>query len=153
MNELYHHGVLGMHWGIRRWQNPDGTLTNAGRARFKKVNRSGSLKRKNRSKALKILKKQRSKETLKKKKAYLGYRLHGKKEGIVKDKLQSRYDKSTNKLMDLNTKISDIKNYNIKAGRDYIVATQSVKLPYIAITPLGGRFKLATIGKDYLIMK
>lgn len=33
MNELYHHGILGMRWGIRRFQNKDGSLTAAGRAR------------------------------------------------------------------------------------------------------------------------
>lgn len=33
-NEMYHHGILGMHWGIRRYQNPDGTLTEAGRRRL-----------------------------------------------------------------------------------------------------------------------
>lgn len=31
MNELYHHGIKGMHWGVRRYQNPDGTLTAAGK--------------------------------------------------------------------------------------------------------------------------
>lgn len=32
--ELKHHGVLGMHWGVRRYQNYDGTLTEAGRKRY-----------------------------------------------------------------------------------------------------------------------
>ncbi len=35
-SELYHHGVKGMHWGIRRYQNPDGTLTMAGRLHYAK---------------------------------------------------------------------------------------------------------------------
>ena len=32
--ELYHHGVKGQRWGIRRYQNADGSLTNAGRERY-----------------------------------------------------------------------------------------------------------------------
>ena len=33
-NELYHHGIKGQRWGVRRYQNPDGTLTAAGKTRY-----------------------------------------------------------------------------------------------------------------------
>lgn len=38
-NELYHHGIKGQKWGKRRFQNPDGTLTKEGKARYKAYNK------------------------------------------------------------------------------------------------------------------
>ena len=53
-NELYHHGVKGQKWGVRRFQNKDGSLTLAGKNRRgnatspndkEKINRKNALKK------------------------------------------------------------------------------------------------------------
>lgn len=36
-NYLSHHGILGQKWGVRRYQNKDGSLTAAGRRHLKRV--------------------------------------------------------------------------------------------------------------------
>lgn len=44
-NELYHYGILGMKWGIRRYQNPDGSLTSKGKEHYGEGSHVGSAKR------------------------------------------------------------------------------------------------------------
>lgn len=54
-NELYHHGIKGMRWGVRKYQNSDGSLTAAGRKRYAKLKqREGKAKAKAKRKAAKV---------------------------------------------------------------------------------------------------
>lgn len=72
-DELYHYGILGMRWGVRRYQKKDGTLTNSGKKRYdKEMERLKTeekiIKNKNRtqSKLKKLEAKRKSVEELKK---------------------------------------------------------------------------------------
>lgn len=40
MDELQHHGIKGQKWGVRRFQNPDGSYTAAGRQRAQQQKKS-----------------------------------------------------------------------------------------------------------------
>lgn len=43
-SELYHHGIKGQRWGIRHYQNADGSLTEAGKNRYAKKERRDKVK-------------------------------------------------------------------------------------------------------------
>lgn len=43
-NYIYHHGIKGQKWGVRRYQNPDGTLTPAGKKRISKEYKKVSMR-------------------------------------------------------------------------------------------------------------
>ena len=45
-NQLYHHGILGQKWGVRRYQNKDGSLTAAGKKRVSSGKKVSGFKRK-----------------------------------------------------------------------------------------------------------
>lgn len=45
-DELYHYGKKGMKWGVRRYQNKDGSLTPAGKQRYARDIRENNAKKK-----------------------------------------------------------------------------------------------------------
>ncbi len=57
-NELAHYGILGQKWGIRRYQNPDGSLTPEGLERYRKAGielTDATYASKNYKKAIKVM--------------------------------------------------------------------------------------------------
>ena len=59
-DELKHWGILGMHWGVRRYQNEDGTLTPEGRERYG-VGTSKEIEKLSYSKDYEVLKRKKDK--------------------------------------------------------------------------------------------
>lgn len=116
-DELYHYGVLGMHWGVRRYQNKDGSLTDDGRKRFYKVRTNESLKNRDTLAARNLFKKD---------KKY--YESFGE---------SWRYGNALNYFVisELERKISEIDSGKIKAGTDFVVSREGV-----ALTKLLGKY-------------
>ena len=145
-DELYHHGILGMKWGVRRYQNADGTLTPKGKARYMKVESSEHLQKSETKKARKILNthvnmdpryalsySNMSKKSQAKAKRYMeGSDKYNKymKKAEKNARLAKEHAKNATKALG---KIRDIDSGKLKAGRDFIVQTDM----NIRITNLG----------------
>lgn len=112
---LYHHGILGMKWGIRRYQNKDGSLTAAGKQR----NKIKSIRDKGNAKAESIRKEGKAKVQIEKAKAKAQAKID-KEEAKVQAKLkkvkgsQDNFGKKLSEMSDdeIKAKISRIKLEN-----------------------------------------
>ena len=105
-NELAHYGIKGMHWGVRRFQNPDGTLTEAGRRHYQKQDdrwvkrKADSIEERAYKKSQREMKKV-SKKLDKKYKIKNDYERHGRK-------YMNEYNQNLAKVM--NTKVDKLRS-------------------------------------------
>lgn len=101
--ELYHHGILGMHWGIRRYQNKDGTLTSAGKKRYASTSIRGAIARYENEKIRKSFDKWKEQTALKEKavnagKAYNEAKNSGQTDKDTLKSMKKDYKKSLRKV-------------------------------------------------------
>jgi len=131
---LEHHGILGMKWGVRRFQNADGTLTAKGKARMNDVANSKLKSKVNTSlarqtykynaKATGDMSTSKARDSVKLEKKASKYAKGSAKynELMAKSKDAAKRAKEFAKLSDEATKkVRDIDEGKLKAGRDFIV--------------------------------
>lgn len=140
-NTLSHHGIVGQKWGIRKYQNEDGSLTAAGRERY------GVSKRRER-KANKIEAKINKK--LAKSKAYDDKVLRGReKTRAIKNE---RYDRKIDKIKSTTNDELAIKKLEYKKKRynsDFDRTTKAIKKGQKAYNDTLKNYKDAKIDQLY----
>ena len=144
-DEIYHHGIPGQRWGVRRYQNEDGSLTAAGRRRFNKV----ASKEKESERVKKDTLYTLSKDLKRTDKRY--ERASAKYEKTNNEKYQIKAKNYISRSKDLKKKISNIESDKWKAGEDYCTINKSMKIPYAYVGLTGPKVKIAHIPKHKIL--
>ena len=128
---LAHHGILGKKWGIRQYQNEDGTLTEAGKARAKKVESSNRFSKRDTKNAKKAIR-----ESIKSNSVYADFNINkaAKAKSVGDDDGAQKYTSKAelyalnaarfiDSNKELSKKLSEISDGTLKVGRDFFIQT------------------------------
>ena len=131
---IEHHGILGQKWGIRRFQNPDGSLTAKGKARMNEVSASKLMSKIDTNNAKTVYKQNvinanaaaasnaRKSVKLEKKANKFAKGTEEHKRLLAESQEAARKSKEFSKMSDLAAmKLRALDEGTIKAGRDFIV--------------------------------
>ena len=174
-DELCHYGIRGMRWGIRRYQNPDGTLTEAGRKRVSKLRDSNSRLTGKRDKLTKRMEFQTRKyansiskanqkaaelrvkeyglfttKTRADKLEYKASKLEARaaQKAMRIDRTKARIAKIDALVSKNNRKISELNSAEISKGKDY---AEKMTKAYDYFAKNGGSFYKSTLSDPYSV--
>lgn len=121
-NYLAHHGVPGMHWGVRRYQNYDGTLTSAGKARIAKDGQGFKARMKIRGENFvnthkDILRSTKAAKGIVNKASELVG--HGRGETVARNAMYAQERLKNASKTRLGKHLHDVRAYNAKSGAEY----------------------------------